>query len=194
MGETARLRNRKAGTFGLNDFIAQGDNEATIPRLLKIMVPTIDMRDFQRRYKFGSDTRVVNIGEQLLIRFVVPAGEHWRPRGLLYENDDTINHTVTIHSTVDNTPPALEWQAVRITIAAKSIKLVYGAHQLDPLGIQHYISFFPLILEPSDVFFLRDRTDQATTGTQKWTFIYEIVPEPTANLERGVAGLSSVSF
>ncbi len=198
MGETAELRNQLAGTFGFNDWVSQGDSKATIRKILRTMVPTVDMRDFQRRFKFISGSQAVAIGQRVSqVRFVVPENEAWRPIAFQFENGDSAGHQVEVDITVDNSGLVSIFRIVRSFIVATTRKLIYGTNQDGSMSgaadDQLYTSFWPVILEPTDVFVFTDLTTSAVATTQRWTFVYELVPKPATELTRGADGLVTVS-
>jgi len=198
MGEsTTDLRNRQAGTFGLNDFISQGDGKATIGRLLKTLLPVVDLRDFQRRYEFIPGEQAVAIGERVAsVRFIVPANQFWRPLTLMYRNPDSATHVVQTQFTMynGNTPSIVAYRMTRTQLPTNSEKIIYG-QDLDGgiNSIAGYASRLPVIMEPSDVFSFEDLTNAIVATTQEWLFIYEIVPGPATELARGSDGLVTVT-
>jgi hypothetical protein len=128
MGETARFRNSLAGTFGFNDFIAQGDNETTIRDLLRTMIPTVDMRDFQRRYNFDTGSQALFLGERVsLLRWTVPANEFWRPLNLFVSQTDSGNHQVLTTFSMARNPAVIRYVPTRTKIQGGQGKIVYGA-------------------------------------------------------------------
>jgi len=193
MGERADLRNRQAGTFGFNDFINQGDGKATILRMIRTMLPTVDMRDFQRRYRFAAGSQDLLMGEKLVLDFIVPENEFWRPRTFMFTNKDSTVKVIEIEFTVDNTGNNL-YRAVQTRVDPGESKIVYGAHQDGAIGevVNRFTSLLPSIMEPSDV--MRVIQTQAVTinSEQSWILLYELVPGPAAPLVRGIAAAVTV--
>lgn len=198
MGETAELRNPQAGSFGFNDFINQGDGNATIRRMLRTLLPTVDMRDFQRRYKFDTGAQALTVGQRLTqVLWRVPAGEFWRPAGLFFTNADSAVHDIICITTID-AAALTTWQVSRTRVDASSSKLVFGSDQDSTMtsGVNTFwMSKVPIILEPADAFAFIDEDVIAAVGpvTHRWTFVYEIVPGPATPLTKGVVGAKVVT-
>lgn len=199
MGETAELRNEQAGTFGFNDFITQGDSEATIRKLLRTMVPTVDMRDFQRRWRFSSGAQSLLIGEVVSVRWVVPPNEAWKVHGIFFENGDNVDHQYATNFTVN--PSLLGdaggavsiYRAAFLNIAASQSKVVYGLNIQTRTNTDLYHQFLDLTLEPADVVSVTQTPVANIAHTPRWTILYEIVPAPAVARTRGVAGLRVVT-
>jgi len=195
MGETAELRNALAGTFGFNDFISQGDSEATIRRLLRIMLPVIDMRDFQRRYRFDQGTQNLIIGELLQsIVWTVPDNEYWKPLALFFFNGDTAPHDIVSRMLIPGTQ-LVPLQLARTRIDANNIKRVFGTTDDGSMSTSvntFWMSDVPIILQPGHSFSLED-TDVAVAGSaMRWVFLYELVPAPATDLAQGVVAAVTV--
>ena len=194
MGETAELRNPEAGTFSLNDFIAQGDNEATVLRLLRTMIPTIDMRDFQRKYVFSAGKQTLQVGESLFLQWTVPDNEWWRPRTLMFTNKDNALKTVRVEFTVD---PSLDniYRAVQTRVDAGESQVVYGQDIDGAIGTStgRFASRLPNIMRPGDIMTFVQQQNVAILSEQSWTMIYELVPQPAVALVRGVAAAVTVT-
>jgi len=199
MGETAELRNEQAGTFGFNDFITQGDNEATIRKVLRTMVPTVDMRDFQLRWKFSSGTQLLAIGEVLAVRWEVPTGENWKLTSIYWENGDSAQHSYSVFVTVNPTDmgdlgdlvgtyrPALQ------LVSAAQSKVIYGLDSQERTNTDIYHQLLDLTLEPTDAIQVVMNDVIVGGGTQRWTMLFEIVPAPAVSRTRGVAGTKVVT-
>ena len=199
MGETAELRNQKAGTFGFNNFISQGDNNATIGRMLRTMVPTVDMRDFQRSWKFSSGRQALLIGEVVSVRWVVPANEAWNIVGIFWENADSLEHQYNVNFTVnpsllgDGTLAVSIYRAAFMNIAASQRKVIYGLNIQTRTNSDLYHQFLKLTLEPGDVLSVDQLTAASGASFAAWTMLYEIVPAPSVARTRGVTGLRVVT-
>ncbi len=199
MGETAELRNQQAGTFGFNNFIAQGDNDATIGRMLRTMVPTVDMRDFQRSWRFSSGRQAVGIGQTIAVRWVVPIGEAWKIQGLFWENADSATHNINVFFTVNRSllgdagAAVSAYRAALMQVNANGSKAIYGVNiQLNTSSAQYH-QFLDLTLEPGDAFSVQAATASTLAVSPGWTMLYEIVPAPSIARTRGVAGLRVVT-
>jgi len=194
MGETAELRNPESGTFSFNDFIAQGDNEATVLRLLRTMIPTIDMRDFQRKYVFSSGKQTLQIGETLVLRWTVPDNEWWRPRTLMFTNKDNVIKGILVEFTVD---PSLDniYRAVQTVVGVGDSQVVYGQDLDGAIGntVSRFSSRLPSIMRPADVMTMIQLQGVAIVSEQSWTMIYELVPQPAVALVRGVDAAVTVT-
>jgi len=192
MGETARLRNQQAGTFGFNDFINQGDGNGTITKMLRTMVPTVDMRDFQRRYLFDTGSQALFAGERIsLLRWTVPDFEFWKPLSILYQNADSGTHTVFTSFSMAKSPAALVYQPSRTLVRGNSTKVVYGTTWDASDGAaneQHYSSPLNVTMEPGDNFDFTDLTGNTGASQQRWFFVYELVPAPATARTPGVVG------
>lgn len=195
MGETSRFRNALAGTFGFNDFLAQGDNEATIPELLRTMVPTIDMRDFQRRYRFDQASQNLLVGEQLSeVIWQVPLNENWKPVAVFFGNGDPGKDHDIISRIVIPGAGFVDWDLARTRVSQNSNKRIFGTTQDGSLGTgdSDFMSTAPVILQPGHSFSIID-TDTVSAGTSlRWVFVYEVVPGPAADLTQGVVGAVTV--
>lgn len=193
MGETAELRNPESGTFSFNDFISQGDNEATIRNLLRIMIPTVDMREFQRKYVFSSGKQTLQIGETLVLDWTVPDNEWWRPRTLLFTNKDNIARDLIVRFTIDPSGDNI-YQACKVTVAAGSSQVIYGQDIDGGVNIPgEYVSVLPNIMRPADVMTAAMTGTVAILSEQSWTMIYELVPQPAVALVRGVDAAVTVT-
>ncbi len=199
MGETAELRNEQAGTFGFNDFITQGDNEATIRKLLRTMVPTVDMRDFQRRWKFSSGNQALLDTEVVAVRWIVPTGEAWKVQGIFWENADDAEHQYSVSFTVN---PSLQgdgglavsiYRAALLNIASGQSKVIYGLNIQTRTNTDLYHQFLDLTLEPADAVTVTMLTGSNGVSSARWTLLYEIVPAPAVARTRGVAGLRVIT-
>jgi len=194
MGETVRLRNQLAGGSGLNDFLRQGDSEATIGQLLRIMLPTVNMRDFQRRHKFDSGSVALAIGQRISSTlWTVPLNENWRPVALFLKNGDTVVHDIVTIITIDPAlpVPVNTWQPSRTRVDPATAKVVYGNDQDGTMsgGVNTFwMSKVPVTLEPDDTFGFFDDDVAVSASLMEWTFIYELVPAPATRLVRGVKG------
>ena len=188
MGETAELRNRQAGTFGFNDFITQGDGRATIQKMFRVMLPTVDMRDFQRRYRFSSGSQDLLIGERLTLAFTVPANEYWRPRTFMFTNKDSTEKVIQVQFTIDNTGTNI-YQAVQTRVASGTSQVVYGQDLDGAVGavVGRFTSRLPSIMEPADVMTVVQTQAVTIASEQSWILIYELVPAPAESLVRGIA-------
>lgn len=193
MGETAELRNQQAGTFGFNDFISQGDGAATIRKMLRTLLPVVDMRDFQRKYRFSSGDQTLQIGEVLRLDFTVPANEHWRPRSFMFTNKDSLARDMLVIFTVDLSA-ANEYRAVKTTVGPGSSQIIYG-QDLDAgvNAIGEFTSLLPIIMEPTHVMTVRMTGGVAVISEQSWIFVYELVPAPAESLTRGIAAAVTVT-
>lgn len=196
MGELAEFRNQLAGTFGFNDLISQGDNDATIKKLLRIMVPTVEMRDFQRRYKFDSNNINLTVGQRISqTLWTVPQREHWRPAALFMKHSDTVVHDFITFHTVDP-GSALQFQSSRTRVDANTGKLIFGTDQDGTMsgGVNTFwMAKVPITLSPTDSFgFFDDDTVAAAGALFEWTFVYELVPAPATKLVQGVKGAVTV--
>jgi len=188
MGETAELRNQQAGTFGFNDFISQGDNGATITKMFRAMLPVVDMRDFQRKYRFSSGSQELLIAERLTLDFVVPENEFWRPRTLMFTNKDSTVKVVRVTFTIDNTGNNI-YQAVQTRVDSGESKVIYGADEDGAIGavVDRYTSRLPSIMEPNDVMTMTQTQNTTIAAEQSWILIYELVPAPAESLVRGIS-------
>jgi len=196
MGETVKLRNQLAGTFGLNDFIEQGDGAATVGDLLRLILPTMDLKDFRRRFRIDRTTVNLLIGEFLSdLRWTVPRGEAWRPRALLYENGDSTSHDVDISLTL---PRGADVGATALMKIANANVFGGSSEIVWPLSVDKgtggtlFQSVFDFVLEPGDSFILRDLTAAAGGTAMRAQFYYELVPEPTRTRSQGVDGVATI--
>jgi len=192
MGETAELRNPQAGTFSFNDFISQGDNEATIRNLLRTLIPVVDMRDFQRKYEFDAGGVTLQVGDRLLLVWTVPDNEWWRPRSLMFINKDNINHNVRVEFSVDNTGNKV-YRASQTQVANGESQVVYG--QTIDAGISadgSFTSILPNPLAPQDTMTMTMLANAAIISEQQWLMIYELVPQPAVALVRGVPAVATI--
>lgn len=192
MGEAADLRNAEAGTFGLNDFISQGDGNATITKLLRTMVPVVDMRDFQRRWRFSSGAQLLAIGEVISIRWQVPANENWKVTSVYWENGDNVQHSYSTFVTVNPTDMGDQGgligtyrPSLQLVSAAQS-KVIYGLDSQERTNTDIYHQLLDLTLEPTDAFVVTMEEVAVGGGTQRWTLLYEIVPAPAVSRIRGI--------
>jgi len=196
MGESVKLRNGLAGGFSLNDFLKQGDSQATTRRLLRTMLPVQEMRDFQRRYLFDTGSQSLFAAERIsLLSWTVPANENWKPLALLYQNGDSGTHQVLTAFTMSKNPADLVYQPSRTLIRANSTKIVYGSVWDASNGAaneQHYSSPIYVTMEPSDRFDLIDESANTGASVQRWTFVYELVPAPSTARTPGVEAAVTV--
>lgn len=196
MGETARLNGPLAGQFGLNDWLKQRNNAATPEEIGKAILPVQEMRDFQRRYVFSSGAQALVLGERIFeLRFVVPECEWWTPLAMQYENADDVDHVVECSITVDE--PSSDFRLVRTNVFREEKKLIFGALEDGSLGSASNINYqgpSPIVLEPGDEFVFGDlvNVNDVAGVTQKWTFVYELVPQPSTQRTAGVDGLVTV--
>ncbi len=196
MGETLKLRNSLAGGLGLNDFLQQGDGQATIGTLLTLLLPTVNMRDFQRRYLFDTGSQSLAIGERIsLVRWTVPANEYWKPLQIIYQNADAALHGVIVLFSMVRNPAGLVWQPVRTNINLLRTKIIYG---VDTDGSatggsnDTYNSKIPVTMEPGDTIDFTDLTVNVGASVQRWIFAYELVPAPATARTPGVVGAVTV--
>jgi len=200
MGETAELRNRLAGTFGLNDFISQGDNEATIPKLLRTMIPTINMRDFQRRFRFSSGSQALAIGEFITVEWTVPRTEFWLIKGIFWENaDNAAAHVYSVEFSINRSRlgdlgnGVARYRAVFTSIELGDSKVIYGDFQNNDSSANAYNQFLDVTLEPEDSVRVVVGIPQAAAIGQRWTMLYELVPGTSATRTRGVAAVRTIT-
>jgi len=196
LGERISLRNPLSGSFSLNDFLQQGDNSATVGELIRVMLPTMDLKDFRRRFRVDRTTVNLLIGEVLQdLRWTVPRGEAWRPRAVLYENGDSTAHNVDINLTL---PRGADVGATAVMKIAASNVFGGSSKIMWPLSVENsggttlFQSDFDFVLEPGDSFILRDLTPAAGGTAMRAQFYYEVVPEPTRTRSQGVDGVAIV--
>lgn len=195
MGETVQLNSPLAGQFSLNDFLAQQNNRVTPADILRTIVPVQEMRGFQRRYFFDTGSQALVAGERIsLLRWTVPEGEWWKPLGILYQNADSVAHSVLVTFSMVRSPAAVVWQAVKTLVSAVGTEIIYGADELGAVsGIAgRFISRIPVVMEPRDTIDLRDNTGNAGASQQRWIFAYERVPQPATERTAGVVGVVTV--
>ncbi len=198
MGETADLRNPLAGTFSLEDFLQQGDGKATIRKLLRLMLPTMDLKDFRRRFRIDTTSDSVAAGLRITdLRWTVPRGEAWRPLAILYENSDSAAHNVIVKLTLARGADSRGTAFMRIAatnILGNFVKLIWPLTIDNSGGASNWQSLFDFILEPGDSFVLEDLTvgtdPFSAQGTQ---FYYEVVPQPTQTRAQGVDGVVTIA-
>ena len=196
MGEIARLNGPLAGQFGLNDWLKQRNNSATPEDIIKAILPVQEMRDFQRRYVFSSAEKALAVGERISqLSFIVPECEWWMPLAMQYENADDVDHVVECSITVDEA--ASDFRLIRTNVFRLDKKLIFGARQDGSLGSASNVNYqgpSPIVLEPGDEFIFQDLVNVNDAGgvTQKWTFVYELVPQPSTTRTAGVDGLVTV--
>lgn len=193
MGETSELRNQQAGTFGFNDFISQGDGGATIRRMLRTLLPVVDMRDFQRKYRFSSGSQALLMGERLVLAFTVPANEFWRPRTFMFTNKDSTEKVIRVEFTIDNTGTNI-YRAVQTRVGSGESQVVYGQDLDGAIGsvVGRFTSLLPSIMEPSDIMTVVQTQAVTIASEQSWILIYELVPAPAESLVRGIAAAVTV--
>jgi len=193
VGESVTLRNGLSGGFSLNDFLKQGDSQATTQRLLRTMIPTVDMRDFQRRYRFSPGKQTLQVGERLTLNFVVPANEYWRPQTLMFTNKDSTVKVIRIEFTIDNTGDNL-YRAVQTRVDPGESQVVYGQDLDGAIGavVGRFTSRLPNIMEPGHAATLIQTQAVTDISEQSWIFIYELVPAPAASLVTGIAAAVTV--
>lgn len=195
MGERAILQGTRAGQFGLNDFLGQSNNRATPQNIIRTILPVQEMREFQRIYRFDTGSQLLGLGQRIsLLRWTVPANEYWKPLQILYQNLDSVVHTVLIAYSMFPGPGALVWQPVRTQVNAVGTKIVYGADADGALaGINStYLSRIPVTMEPGDTIDLIDLTVAAGAASQSWFFAYELVPKPVTPRSAGVTAVVTV--
>jgi len=194
MGELADLQSARAGQFVLNDWLGQLDNAATPKGLIPVILPTQEMREFQRRYRFDGGSQDLLMGERLTLSWTVPRNEWWRPRTLMFTNKDSTVKVVRVEFTVDNTGTNI-YRAVETRVSSGESKIIYGAHLDGAIGTDfptRFASLLPSIMEPNDVMTMVQTQNVTIASEQSWILIYELVPAPTEPLTRGVAAAATV--
>ena len=193
MGELVDLQSGRAGQFTFNDWIGQQDNAATPQGVVPIILPTQDMREFQRIYRFSSGAESLAMGERLVLAWQVPRNEWWRPRTLMFTNKDSTVKVTRIEFTVDNTGNNA-YRAVETRVDSGESKIIYGAVQDGAIGavVNRFTSLLPSIMEPGDIMTMIQTQNVTIAAEQSWILIYELVPAPAESLTRGVAASATV--
>lgn len=197
MGETADLRNQLAGTFSLNDFIRQGDNEATVRKLVKAILPTMDLKDFRRRFRIDTQSLAMTVGQVITdLRWIVPRGEAWRVHSILMENTDSAPHFIQVRMSyargADSRGGAF-FPVARVQVGTGFDQPVYGLTQQNVTSTT-FSSFPDIVLEPGDFISLTDLTALVDAATaQGFQIVYEIVPQPTETRTQGVGGVAIIT-
>ncbi len=197
MGETVNLRNRRSGGSSLNDYLDQGDNEASVGRMLKVILPTMDLKDFRRRFRIDTFSQNIPLGSRIQdLRWTVPRGEAWRPRALLYENTDSVTHEVVAKLTLARGADSrglafMEIGQTRIPNASNKILWPLVVEQQP--GDSLWQSDLDFVLEPADSITLEDFTVSVDASPAMGAQLYyELVPEPTETRSQGVAAAVTV--
>lgn len=183
MGETAKLRNGLMGGFGLNDYFEQGDGSTTVGRLLKTLLPTVDLRDFQRRYEFSTVGQTVLVGELWDALWTVPRGETWMPRAVAYTNKDSGQHVISVTlELADNLGLIL----ARTTVESGQTAFVFGAKLNADVRLGAFQADAPTPIESGFKIRVVDLTAGVEASVaQGITIIYELVPQPATPLTAG---------
>ncbi len=193
MGETAELRNQLSGSFGFNDYIEQGDGEATIRKMLKTMIPTVDLRDFQRRYEFSFQDVTVLVGETFDVLWTVPREQAWRPALIQFNNKDSVNHFVNV---IVRMTGGLVLRLTRTDLRPGEPKPIYGTTLdgsiTDQVG--EFTALAPSPLEPGFQIQIVDTTPLVQASVvQNVIIVYERVPQPATVLTSGPDAVVTVT-
>ena len=152
-----------------------------------MMLPTVDMRDFQRRYEFSSQDLTVLVGEVFDVLWTVPADQAWRPILVQFINDDNVDHEIVTQVRMTG---GLIIKLSRTAVVQSQTKIVFG-QVLDGLIDQvpkRYTTRAPVPLEPGFQLQIVDLTTAVNpSSAQNVTIVYERVPQPATVLTSGPA-------
>lgn len=192
MGEFAQLQGSRSGAFGLNDFLGQLNNNVTPQRILRSILPTQEMRAFQRVYKFDSAAPMIAIGERWTVTWVIPRAEWWRVLAIQWVNGDTVSHAISVGTAIDRSDPIQTLRASQIIVDGGKAQLVYGLDNM-ALGGNEYFGRFPAPLQPGDILSVGDETVAVVANQPQYTLVYELVPRPAEPTTRGLSGTVDIT-
>lgn len=187
MGETVKLQGSRPGQFGLNDWLGQLNNRATPQDIVRTILPTQEMRNFQRRYRFDSAAPTLAIGERWTITWVIPEEEWWRVLAVQFINRDTANHIVSVRASIDRSAPINSFRASRFILEGGRTQMIYGLDGAAVSGAE-YFGRFPALLQPRDILTVDDSTLAVVANQSEVTLVYELVPRPAEPTTRGLIG------
>lgn len=180
MGIRSRIQKAIAGTFKLNDWIDQTDNEATLQETSKVLQPVQELMPFQRRLRDAEFTPAPDVGERALVQGTVPIDEAWLIHAISAEHNDTVTHTMRAHIQPirNGTTPYVLFRGSILTAQNSAIQgsSPYSADNSSFFSVRG--GPLPLAL-PQDIVVIEDQTGLITIG-RVWNISirYEIVPVP----------------
>jgi len=197
MGESVDLRNPLVGGSSLNDFLRQGDSEATVRRMVKAILPTVDLKDFRRRFRIDTQSLAMTVGQVITdLRWTVPRDEAWKVHAILMENTDSAPHFIQVRTTYARGAASRGgafFPVARVQVGTGFTQPVYGLTQQNTTSTT-FSSFPDIVLEPGDSIGLTDLTALVDAATaQGFQIVYEIVPLPTQTRSQGVSGSAIIT-
>lgn len=194
MGELVDLQSPLAGQAGLNQWLGQQDQAATPKGLLPIILPTQEMRGFQRRYKYSPGSQTLQVGESFFLTWTVPQLEYWRPLTLHFTNKDNVIKGILVTFSVDKSGNNI-YRAVQTVIGLGESQIVYGQELDGAIGntVGRFSSRLPNIMEPGDTMTMQQLQNVAILSEQSWIFVYELVPQPATPRSVGVLAAVTVT-
>jgi len=183
MGELADLQTALAGQFGFNDWLGQQDNAATPKGVLPAILPTQEMRAFQRRYEFSTVGQVVLAGELWDALWTVPRLQTWMPRAVAYTNKDSGQHVISVTLELANN---LGLIISRVTVEPGQTAFVLGANLNADVRLGAFQADAPTPIESGFKIRVVDLTAVVEiSAAQGITLIYELVPKPATPFAKG---------
>ncbi len=192
MGERVDLQTTKAGQSGFNDWIGQQDNAATPKGVIPTILPTQEMRNFQRRYRFDSAAPTLAIGERWGVTWVIPNEQWWRILAIQFVNSDSVAHIISVAAVIDPSDPIQSFRASRFIVDAGIRTLIYGLDSA-PIASNEYFGRFPSLLQPRDILSVSDQTIATAANQPQVTLVYELVPRPAEPTARGLVGTVDIT-
>lgn len=194
MGELVDLQSPLAGQAGLNQWLGQQDQAATPKGLLPAILPTQEMRIFQRRYKYSPGKQTLQAGESLVLTWTVPQLEYWRPLTLHFTNKDNVIKGIVVTFSVDKSGDNI-YRAVQTVVGVGESQVVYGQDIDGSIGNQtsRFASRLPNIMEPGDTMSMQQLQNAAIISAQSWIMVYELVPQPATPRSVGVLAAVTVT-
>ena len=109
------LSDPRAGSISLADWLDLTETTPAVRNQLNLLVPTQEMRDFQRQVRTRVLTVSPNVGEVAIFSGVVPDDEAWKLLWVSYLHTDTVSHEVRL-SILPGVPNAIIHNIDRTTV------------------------------------------------------------------------------
>jgi len=128
MPEIIPLRSSRTGGNIFSQWVAQASQTPAVDSQLSILIPTQEMRPFQREVRtFTDDQASVPIGQRATFRAIVPEGEAWRILwiGVRHSDPGTLTWGVSLESA---TPTSIDFLPIRTNVDADTDTPLYPAN------------------------------------------------------------------
>lgn len=176
------LADPRAGSISLADWLNLSSISPAVANQLNLLVPTQEIRPFQRQVITREIPAAVAQGQQPIFQATVPDDEAWRLQWMTYHHNDNAQHTVRLNVTPRlNNPDSIMKFAQQFAPADFDIPIypsvpnAAAANNLFNVKSGPQPEFFP-----GDLLIFVDETlrNNPIAGTARLMFRYELIPLP----------------